>query len=92
MQVSRREASRALAVLRRAQRHTVARRRRRRGHPSRGVSPLTVDAAVGLADRSGRVRGEQVAAARARLAAGHDPSPEAVAEMMIRRAICDRLS
>jgi hypothetical protein len=91
MQVTRREASRALAVLRRTQRHVLA-RRRRRARPRRGVSPTTIDCALDLLDERRWIRIELVSAARDRLAEGDEPSADVVAEMLVRRAICDQLN
>jgi len=91
MQVTRREASRALAVLRRTQRHTLA-RRRRRARPRRGVSPTTIDSALDLLDERRWIRIEVVSAARDRLAGGDEPSADDVATMLVRRAICDQLN
>ena len=45
-----------------------------------------------LLDDRNWIRIERVEAAQARLEAGDEPSAEVVAEMMMRRAICDRLS
>ncbi len=97
MQVTRREASRAIATLRRTQRQTLARRRRRarprRGlSPTKGVSPSTIDTALDLLDESRWIRIELVSAARERLADGDEPSADEVADMLVRRAICDQLS
>jgi hypothetical protein len=107
MQVSRREAARALMILRRSQRRTWA-RRRRRPRPHRGGASGTVDRATScrttvdhstiesihrhLLDDRNWVSIERVEAAQARLEAGDEPSAGVVAEMMVRRAICDRLS
>jgi len=107
MQVSRREAARALMILRRTQRRTWARRRRRL-RPHRGAAAGTVDRTIGcrttvdlgtiesihrlLLDDGNWVRIERVDAAQARLRSGDEPSADVVAEMMVRRALCDRLS
>jgi hypothetical protein len=107
MQVSHREAARALMILSRTQRRTSSRRRRRL-RPHRGGAPGTVDRAIScgttvdhgtiesihrhLLDDRNWIRIEWVQAAQARLEAGDEPSAEVVAEMMMRRAICDRLS
>ena len=110
MQVSHREAARALMILRRTQRRTWARRRRRlRPHRGdRGGAALMVDRTIScrttvdrgtiesihrhLLDDRNWIRIERVEAARARLEAGDEPSADVVAEMMVRRAVCDRLS
>jgi hypothetical protein len=107
MQVSRREAARALMVLRRTQRRTWARRRRRL-RPHRGAGPGTIDRTTScrttvdhgtiesirrhLLDDRNWVSIERIEAAQARMKAGDMPSADVVAEMMVRRAICDRLS
>jgi hypothetical protein len=106
MQVSRREAARALMILRRTQRRTSARRRRRL-RPHRGGAPgtdpstscrTTVDHSTiesihrHLLDDRNWVSIERTGAAQARLVAGEGPSAAVVADMMVRRAICDRLS
>ena len=107
MQVSRREAARALMILRRTQRRTWARRRRRL-RPHRGAVAGMLDRTTScrmavdlstiesvhqhLLDDRNWVSIERVDAAQARLEAGDEPSPEAVAEMMVRRAICDCLT
>lgn len=107
MQVSRREAGRALMMLRRTQPRTSA-RRRRRPRPHRGGAPGSVDRTIScrttvdqttiesihrhLLDDRNWISIGRVEAAQARLAAGHAPSADVVAEMMLRRAICDRLS
>jgi hypothetical protein len=107
MQVSHREAARALMILRRTQRRTWARRRRRL-QPHRGGAAGTVDRTIScrttvdhgtiesihrhLLDDRNWIRIERVEAAQARLEAGDEPSADVVAEMMVRRVICDRLS
>jgi hypothetical protein len=106
MQVSRREAARALTILRRARRTSARRRRRLRPHRGRAVGTVdrsascrtTVDRSTIeslhrlLLDRRNWISIERVAAAQARMQAGEEPSADVVAEMMVRRAICDRLS
>jgi hypothetical protein len=102
MQVSRREAAQALMVLRHTQRRTAGRRRRRlrplwRHSPST-VDPSTIDRRTiddvyrRLLDDRNWVSIERIEAARARLEAGEEPSSDVVAEMIVRRAICDRLT
>jgi hypothetical protein len=107
MQVSRREAARAIMVLRRTERRTWARRRRRL-RPHRAAGPATIDRTTScrttvdhgtvesirrhLLDDRNWVSIERIEAAQARLEAGDEPSADAVAEMMVRRAICDGLS
>jgi len=89
-------------ILRRSQRRTWARRRRRL-RPHRGVPPTTIDLTTallasvaelrrGLLDDRNWVSIERIQAARARVEAGEEPSSDVVAEMIVRRAICDRLS
>jgi hypothetical protein len=53
---------------------------------------MTVDAALRLLDERSWISIGRVTAAQARLDAGEEPSPDAVAEMLVRRAICDRLT
>lgn len=107
MQVSRREAARALMILRRTQRRTLARRRRRL-RPHRGGAAGTVDRSIScrttvdrstieslhrlLLDDRNWISIARVEAAQARVQAGEEPSADVVAEMMVRRAICDRSS
>jgi hypothetical protein len=107
MQVSRRVAAGALTIRRRTPRRTSARRRRRL-RPHRGGAPGTVDPSTScrttvdhstiesihrhLLDDGNWVSIERTGAAQARLVAGEEPSADVVAEMMVRRAICDRLS
>jgi hypothetical protein len=107
MQVSRREAARALMILGRTQRRTLARRRRRlRPHRAGGIGTVdrspscrtTVDRSTIeslhrlLLDDRNWISVERVEAAQARVHASEEPSADVVAEMMVRRAICDRLS
>jgi hypothetical protein len=107
MQVSRREAARALLILRRGQRRTWA-RRRRRVRPHRASTHVAVDRATvfpipvdgstielahrRLLDDGNWVSIQRIQEARDRLDAGDAPSPDVIAEMIVRRAICDRLS
>jgi hypothetical protein len=107
MQVSRREAARALMILRRTQRRTLARRRRRL-RPHRAGAIGTVDRSAScrttvdrstieslhqlLLDDGNWISVERVEAAQARVHASEEPSADVVAEMMVRRTICDRLS
>jgi hypothetical protein len=90
-QAWRAQAVKAAVTSERARRHASA-RRRYRVRPVRGVSPLTIDAAVRRIDALPRVRADRVAAARHRISAGVHPSADEVAEMILRRVICDRLS
>jgi hypothetical protein len=107
MQVSRGEAGRALMILRRTQRRTLAGRGRCLRSP-RGGGDGAVDRSVScrttvdrstieslhrhLLDDRSWISIERVEAAQARVQAGEEPSANVVAEMMVRRAICDRLS
>ena len=102
MQVSHREATQALMILRRTQRRTWARRRRRlRSHLDVPRPTIDLPAAHratierlrrGLLDDRNWVSIERIQAARAQLEAGEEPTSDVVAEMIVRRAICDRLS
>jgi hypothetical protein len=101
MHVARSQAARALDAVRRRHRHRRARQRAaghrphprvvRRAHPVGAVSPRTVDRARRLINELPPVRVTLVEAASARLAAGDRPSPQAIADMAIRRARCDLL-
>jgi hypothetical protein len=107
MQVSRREAARALLILRRGQRRTWA-RRRRRVRPRRASTHVAIDRATTyltpvddstielahrrLLDDGNWVSIQRIQEARVRLDEGEAPSSEVIAEMIVRRAICDRLS
>ena len=66
---------------------TVRTTRRRR---ARAQHQQSIDHALRLIDELPRVRVHLVEAAIARLAAGRRPSSEAIADMAIRRAGCDR--
>jgi hypothetical protein len=57
---------------------------------ARAQHQQSVDRALRLIDELPRVRVHLVEAAIARLAAGRRPSSEAIADMAIRRAGCDR--
>jgi hypothetical protein len=90
MQVSRRQATLALDVVRR--RHRRASGRRRQLHrPVSLPKPVIIDLVVQTADASGPLRIELVRAASARRAAGVWPSADEVADMALRRAACDSL-
>jgi hypothetical protein len=86
MQVSRRQAARAIDAVRRSQRRASTRRRRAR-HPVPGVRPVTIDRALARIEAAPRVRVEVVAAASARLAAGDRPSADAIAAAALRHGI-----
>lgn len=93
MHLARHRASRAIASLRGTSRR-VSRRppsRRNRTRPVHGAGPLLIDLAVRTVDGLPSVRLDRVAAASARLAAGHRPSAEALADATLRRAACERL-
>jgi hypothetical protein len=90
MQVSGSQASRALDAMRRTRRRGAVRRRRWR-RPVAAAAPAPVELVLrNLADLP-TTRVEVIQAASGRLAAGQLPSADAVAEMALRRAICDRL-
>ena len=92
MQVSRRQAALALDVVRRRHRRATGRHRHqaRRG-PSVRPSPVTIDLVLREIEGLGPVRIELVEAASARRAAGEWPTPDEIADMAVRRAVCDRL-
>jgi hypothetical protein len=69
---------------------------RRRVRPAGGASPRVIDLAIRTVHEQPAVRGDRVAAASARLASGHRPTAEAVADMAVadmalRRAACERV-
>jgi hypothetical protein len=90
MQVSRRQAYRAFAAVRRTHRR-VTTAPRRRARPRAGVSPRTIELALQHIDDLPPVRIEVVVAASTRLALGDRPSPEEIADATLRQATCDRL-
>lgn len=92
MPAARRHASRALASFRRSSPRRPRPRagRVRRSRPACTVSPLVVDLAIRTVDEQPTVRIDRVAAASARLAAGHPPA-EAVADLALRDAAGHRL-
>jgi hypothetical protein len=92
MQVSRRQAALALDVVRRRHRRATGRHRHqaRRG-PGVRPSPVTIDLVLREIEGLGPVRIELVEAASARRAAGEWPTPAEIADMAVRRAVCDRL-
>ena len=92
MQVSRRQAALALDVVRRRHRRATGRHRHqvRRGPGSR-PSPVVVDLVLREVEGVGPVRIELVQAASARRAAGEWPTADEVADMALRRAVCDRV-
>jgi hypothetical protein len=94
MRVSRSQASRAIDAVRRRHPRGSGRRPRslrRASGVMTGASPMTIDLALRAIDALPPVRIHLVEAASARLAAGERPSADAIAEMAIRRAVCDRL-
>jgi len=86
MQVSRRQAARAMDAVRRSHLRASARRRRAR-RPVPGVRPATIDRALARVEAEPRVRVEVVAAASARLAAGQRPSADAIAAAALRHGV-----
>ncbi|HEY8525487.1 MAG TPA: hypothetical protein VIL48_11015 [Acidimicrobiales bacterium] len=96
MQVASTQAARAFAALRAGRRRAASRRRRRgatRVRPGRaiGLGPTTLERAVRSVEAQPRLRRERVVDARRRLDAGDHPSADEVADMIVRRAVCDRL-
>jgi hypothetical protein len=98
MQVTNTQAARAFAALRASRRRAGSRRRRGRGRAGRirpgraiGISPTTIDCALREIEALPEVRSDRVVAARRRLAAGEHPSADEVADMIVRRSVCDRL-
>jgi hypothetical protein len=91
MQVSRRQAARALDAMRRTQRRASARRRRARRRPAVAVRPWTMDRVLRRVADLPDIRIEVVADARSRHARGERVPAEAIADAALRRAACDRL-
>jgi len=91
MQVSRRQAARAIDAMRRTQRRASTRRRSRPRHPLAGPSPRTIDRALHRVVVLPSTRPDVVEAARARRARGERVPAEAIADAALRRAACDRL-
>jgi hypothetical protein len=94
MQVSRRQAALALNAVRRRHRRAIGRHRHpiqvRRG-PGIKISPHVLDLVIREVDGQGPVRIDLVRAASARRDAGEWPTADEVADMTLRRAVCDRL-
>lgn len=90
MQVASSQAARAFAALRAGRRRGAARRRRVR--PTSAVSPRTLDRALTVVGETPLVRPGAVAKARHRAMRGERPTGDQVAEMVVRRSICDRLN
>jgi hypothetical protein len=91
MQVSRRQAARALDAMRRTQRRASVRRRRAR-RPVAGASPRTVERVLCRIDDLPATRVEVVAEASARRGRGERIPADQIADAALRRAVCDRLS
>ena len=89
MQVASSQAARAFAALRASRRRGAARRLRAR--PAQAVSPRTLDRALGVIDDTPAVRPGAVASARRRVSRGDCPTGDEVAEMVVRRSLCDQL-
>ena len=98
MQVSRRQAAVALDAVRRRHRRATGRHRHesrrapeiRRG-PGIRPSPLLIDLVLHELQGQGPVRIKLVAEATARRDADEWPTADEIAEMALRRAVCDRL-
>jgi hypothetical protein len=92
MQVSRRQAAVALEAVRRRHRRAMGRGRHevRRG-PATRPSPVVIDLVLREVEGQGPVRIKLVEEASARRAAGQWPTADEVADMALRRAVCDRL-
>jgi hypothetical protein len=94
MQASRRQAALALDAVRRGHRRATGRRRHhvqiRRG-PGDRPDPRVLDLVLREVEGQGHVRIDLVRAATARRDAGQWPTADEVADMAVRRAICDRL-
>jgi hypothetical protein len=94
MQVSRRQAALTLEAVRRRHRRAVGRPRHqiqvRRG-PGVKISPNVLDLVIREVEGQGPVRIDLVRAASARRDAGEWPTADEVADMTLRRAVCDRV-
>jgi hypothetical protein len=88
MQVATTQAARALAALRSSRRRGPS-RRRRRARPARVAAPLTVERAIRHIESLPPVRHDRVTAARRRVSAGEHPSAGQIADMVVRRTLCD---
>jgi hypothetical protein len=90
MRVANNQAALAFAALRGGRGRRAVRRRRAR--PTSTVSPRTLDRALATIGDTPAVRPGAVATARRRVARGDHPASHDVAEMVVRRAACDRLN
>jgi hypothetical protein len=96
MQVSRRQAALALDAVRRRHRRAIGKHRHPiqiqiRRRPGVRISPYVLDLVLKEVEGQGPVRIDLVDAASARRDAGEWPTADEVAEMTLRRAVCDRL-
>jgi hypothetical protein len=94
MQVSRRQAALALEAVRRGHRRAIGRPRHQiqvRRRPGVKISPNVLDLVIREVDGQGPVRIELVRAASARRDADEWPTADEVADMTLRRAVCDRV-
>ena len=94
MQVSRRQASLALDAMRRRHRRAIGKHRHEvqvRRRPGVKISPHVLDLILKEVEGQGPVRIDLVRSAEARREAGEWPTADEVADMALRRAVCDRL-
>ena len=94
MQVSRRQAALALNVVRRRHRRAIGRHRHQiqvRRRPGVRISPHVLDLVLREVEGQGPVRIDLVRQASARRDADEWPTADEVADMAVRRAVCDRL-
>jgi len=94
MQVSRRQAALALDAVRRRHRRAFGRPRHQiqvQRRPGVKISPYVLDLVLQEVEGQGPVRIDLVRAASARRDADEWPTADEVADMAVRRAVCDRL-
>lgn len=94
MQVSRRQAGQALDAVRRRHRRAFGRPKHQiqiRRRPGIRISPYVLDLVLKEVEGQGPVRIDLVREAGARRDAGEWPTADEVADMAVRRAVCDRL-
>jgi hypothetical protein len=94
MQVSRRQAALALDAVRRRHRRAIGKHRHQvqvRRRPGVKISPYVLDLVLREVEGQGPVRIDLVREVSARRDADEWPTAEEVADMALRRAVCDRL-
>ncbi|HZM41368.1 MAG TPA: hypothetical protein VFB94_19760 [Acidimicrobiales bacterium] len=92
MHVSRRQAALALDAVRRRHRRAIGKHRHQvRRRPGVKISPYVLDLVLREVEGQGPVRIDLVREVSARRDADEWPTAEEVADMAVRRAVCDRL-